>query len=274
MTRRRFFLFLAALIVVVVIFAAGFVFMLWKDRTWFASAPYERKGDDPSDVLVVCYSRSGNTLAMAKEIARSFDARLVSLEAKAYSLDLEGWSNARHDAWNRLPAAIDPERVNIGSYNLVFLGSPIWWYRPAPPLWTFVEKNDFRGKSVILFNTFNSRFKTEEIDAFRKLVESKGGELVDHIHVRRGRIFNQIDGSELVGEVLELLDARAETWRGQLRRRGLSHNELPGTHRGGYCPVSSRPVTRRPRPCAPSMCRSMRVSTTGPSSASPDISAP
>jgi flavodoxin len=216
MTRRRFILFLAALLVAAVMSAAGFVFMLWKDRTYFVSPPYERKGDDPSGVLVVCYSRSGNTLAMAKEIARTFKAELISLDAKAYSLDFEGWSNAYDDAWDKLPAVIDPDRVNMDSYDLLFLGSPIWWYRPAPPLWTFVEKNDFRGKAVILFNTFNSRFEPEEIETFRKLVERKGGKLIDHVHVRRGRIFNQIDGGELVKEVRKLLDARAGTWRGMV----------------------------------------------------------
>lgn len=213
MTRRRFILLLAALLTAVIMYAAGFVFMLWKDRTYFASDPYARKGDDRSDALVVCYSRSGNTLAMAKEIARYFRAELVSLEAKAYSLDYEGWRNANDDAWNRAPAKIAPGRVEIGSYDLVFLGSPIWWFRPAPPLWTFVEENDFRGKSVILFNTFNSRFKPGEIDAFRKLVERKGGKFIDHVHVRRGRIFNQIDGGKLVEGVRKLLDTNAGKWR-------------------------------------------------------------
>jgi flavodoxin len=153
---------------------------------------------------------------MAKQIARFFKAELVGLEAKSYSLDFEGWNNANHDAWNKLPARIDPERLDVSSYDLVFIGSPIWWYRPAPPVWSFVEKSDFRGKAVILFNTFNSRFESEEIDAFRKLVERKGGRLIDHIHVKRGRILNQIDGSELIKEVRKLLDAKATSWMGMV----------------------------------------------------------
>ncbi|MCP4936134.1 MAG: hypothetical protein GY927_18520 [bacterium] len=213
MTRRQFILFLVTLLTAAVICAAGFVFTLWKDRSYFTSPTYTRVDDERTNVLVVCYSRSGNTLAMAKEIARSFKAELILLEAKAYGLDFEGWNNANDDSWDRLPAVIDPDRLDMSSYNLVFLGSPIWWYRPAPPLWTFVEKNDFRGKAVILFNTFNSRFKSKEIDAFAKLVESKGGKLVDHVHVRRGRIFNQIGGGEFVEEVRKLLRKRVERWK-------------------------------------------------------------
>ncbi len=213
MTRRHFILALAALIGAAVLYAAGFVFMLWKDRSYFVSDPYKRKSHNPSNMLVVCYSRSGSTLAMAKQIARYFSADFLSLEAKAYSLDYEGWSNAKNDAWNKLPARIEPVQVDIDSRDLVFLGSPIWWFRPAPPLWTFVEENDFHNKSVILFNTFNSRFKNEEIVAFRKLVEKKGGRLIDHIYIRRGRIFNQISGGELVTQVGKLLDTRAEKWK-------------------------------------------------------------
>jgi hypothetical protein len=45
--------------------------------------------------------------------------------------------------------------VVVLKFNLIILGSPIWYFRPAQPLWTFVEKNNFQGKAVVLFNTFN-----------------------------------------------------------------------------------------------------------------------
>ena len=149
---------------------------------------------------------------MAREIARQYQAEIVALEAEAYSLDFDGWRRARHDAWNRLPAAIVPEILDTAPYDLVFLGAPIWWYRPAPPLWTFVESNDFHGKRVVLFNTFNSRFKSEEIGAFGRLISRKRGRLIDHVHVRRGRILNQLSGDELIERVRDVLDSRVGRW--------------------------------------------------------------
>jgi flavodoxin len=191
---------------------ALFALMLRKDRTYFASPPYRRERTGPSTVLVLYYSRSGNTEAMAREIARRYQAEIVALEAEAYSLDFDGWRRVRHDAWNKLPAAIVPETLDMARYDLVFLGAPIWWYRPAPPLWTFVDSNDFHGKRVVLFNTFNSRFKVEEIDAFSRLVARKGGRLMDHAHIRRGRILSQLSGNELMERVREVLDSRAGNW--------------------------------------------------------------
>jgi hypothetical protein len=97
-------------------------------------------------------------------------------------------------------------------YQLIFLGSPIWWYQPAVPLWTFVEKNEFHGKQIVLFNTYNSQFKKEYIDEFEQLVTQKGGVFVDHISVRRGRNFNQIDKNELIRQVQQLLIDRENNW--------------------------------------------------------------
>jgi flavodoxin len=97
-------------------------------------------------------------------------------------------------------------------YRLVFIGSPIWWYRPAPPLWTFVEKNDFKEKNVILFNTFNSRFKSEEIETFQEAIEKNGGRLIDHIFIRRGRVYYQKSGEQLLEESQELIIEKMKEW--------------------------------------------------------------
>ena len=190
-----------------------FIFMLWKDRTYFRSKPYRRKKDRLSDVLVVYYSRSGNTEAMAREIARRFQADIRKLTAESYTLDFIGWINANIDAWNQNPATIEPEKIDISKYKFIILGSPIWHFRPAPPLWTFVGKNNFQNKAVVLFNTFNSRFKSKYIHEFQRVISNRGGRFLDHIYVRRGRIYNQLSGDELNRKTQELLNTRNSKWR-------------------------------------------------------------
>ncbi len=210
-TRRSFIKMLG--LFVAIVFLGPFIFMLWKDRKYLFSKPYRRKEGRPTDVLVIYYSRSGNTEAMAREIARKFQADIVKIEAKSYTLDFKGWINANLDAWNQNPAVIDPETIDLSNYSLIILGSPIWYFRPAPPLWSFVEKNNFQGRAVVLFNTFNSRFKSEEIREFQELIESKGGRFLDHIFVRRGRIYNQLSGSKLIKNTQKLLKIRIGNWR-------------------------------------------------------------
>jgi flavodoxin len=203
-----------AVFLIAVVSIAGFVLVQIKDRTYFHSAPYTPKPDKATDVLVVYYSRSGNTEAMAREIARKFDADIVKIKAERYTLDYRGWRNANNDADDKVTTTeIKPAIVDMSKYRLVFLGSPIWWYRPAPPVWTFVEKNDFKDKNVILFNTFNSRFKSEEIEEFQGEIEKKGGRLIDHIYVRRGRVYYQKSGEQLIEESREIAEEKMKEWK-------------------------------------------------------------
>jgi flavodoxin len=210
LVRRR--IIAAAIIAAVIVAVASFVLVHIKDVTYFHSPPYDQSISESSDVLVVYYSRSGNTEAMAREIARKYGADIIRIDAPDYSLDFNGWRNANRDAGDRVFANISPEVVDMSAYRLVFLGSPIWWFRPAPPLWTFVEKNDLSGKHVVLFNTFNSRFKAEEIGEFEQKVMEKGGLFIDHVYVRRGRVYNQKSGEKLIDEAQRLVDERMSGW--------------------------------------------------------------
>ena len=204
---------ISAILFVVVAAIAAFAFVRIKDRTYFHSPPYTSKEDKASDVLVVYYSRSGNTEAMAREIARRLQANILRIETKPYGLDFKGWLEANSDSRSgKKHVDISPAVVDLHRYRLIFLGSPIWWYRPAPPLWTFVEKNDFSGKEVVLFNTFNSKFKAKPIKEFQREVEGKGGRLIDHIFIRRGRVFYQMSGKELIRQAQNLLAEKVKEW--------------------------------------------------------------
>ena len=204
----------AATLLVGVLTGGFFVALTFhKDFTYYESEPYERAADGPADVLVVYYSRSGHTETMAREIARRFDADVVRITTEAYSRDFEGWNEARRDATERASAEISPATVDLSRYELIFVGSPIWMYRPSPPLWTFVEANDFHGRPVVLFNTFNSRFKDEHIEEFEQLVQTSNGRFLDHVYVRRGRIYYQLSGEELIAETRLRLDEREADWR-------------------------------------------------------------
>ena len=87
---------------------------------------------------------------------------------------------------------IRPDSVNLGPYDIVYLGSPIWLYSPAPPIWRFAQSNRFDGKHVVLFNTFNSKIRPEYIQAFERLVKARGAASFAHRSVRRGRMTRQM----------------------------------------------------------------------------------
>jgi flavodoxin len=158
--------------------------------------------------LVVIYSYTGNTKAVADEIIKRFKADIIVIKAKKYK-GFIGRISAVTESWNEeVETDIKPEVVDMSQYNLIFLGSPIWWYRPAVPLWTFVEKNNFKGKRIVLFNTFNSKFESKYIEKFEQLIQKKDGIFNDHIYVRRGRWFTQLSREELLEEFNKILDKK------------------------------------------------------------------
>ncbi len=167
-----------------------------------------------NDILVLVYSLTGNTQIMANMIATHYQADLIEIVAEEYSDDFSGRNRASSDAWNEgKDSTISPLNLDLSRYRLIFLGSPIWWYRPAVPLWTFTEKNLFQGQRIILFNTFNSRFKDKYINEFSNLVKTNGGRFNDHIYIRRGRWYNQLDQTELIEQIRTLLKSRETDWQ-------------------------------------------------------------
>ena len=192
---------------VLVIGAAGaFTLMAVKDQTYVPSAPYEPQGELNSEFAVVYYSRSGHSEAVAREVARKFNAPITRIDAD-YPRDFSGQRKAVSDARAKALPNIRVEPIDVAAARRVFLVSPTWMFRPATPLWAYVEHADFRGKEVLLIATGNSRFEQAEIHAFAKRVEARGGRFVDHIFLRRGRIYWQKSREELLKEVRAQMEA-------------------------------------------------------------------
>ncbi len=199
-------------IVLVLIFTGLFYF--YRTQTvWVDSPSYKRVSNTAARTLVVVYSRTGNTFGVAKETARFFDADMLQIKAPQYARDIKGQMLASDDADKELtttPIVRDP--VDISRYDLIFLCSPTWWFRPAPPLWSFVENHDFAGKSVFLLMTGNSRLTEERTGKFKTLVEQKNGKYLDKLFIQRGRIYWQKSPDQIYKEIRTALKNRQDIW--------------------------------------------------------------
>ena len=207
MNRKKRLLLFATPAAVLGIGAGGVAFtvMAVKDQTYVPSAPYAPGGEPNREVAVVYYSRSGHSEAAAREIARTFNAPIARINAD-YPRDFSGQRKAVSDASTHALPPIRIEPINLTPARRVFLVSPTWMFRPATPLWTYVEQAALTGKRVVLVTTGNSRFEQAEIDAFAKRVKARGGHLMGHIFLRRGRIYWQKSREELLKEVRGKLD--------------------------------------------------------------------
>lgn len=117
-----------------------------------------------SNILVVYFSAQGHTEAVAEQIAENLGADLFEIvPADPYTSDDLDWTdnNSRVSREHDDEALRDVELVsttvgNWEDYDTVIIGYPIWWGIAAWPVNTFVEANDFSGKTVIPFCTSSS----------------------------------------------------------------------------------------------------------------------
>ena len=159
-------------------------------------------------VAVVYFSRSGNTALAARHVARRLEADLHALEVPEYALGVSGLAHSALDAnaHRQHPAKlpdIKPRTIDLKPFDTVWLGSPVWFYSPAPPIWAFVEHNRFDGQHVVLFNTFNSNFGDDQIAAFKANVMNHGATSFEHRHVLRGRMTRQLRPEQMLRAIDE-----------------------------------------------------------------------
>ncbi len=110
-------------------------------------------------VLVTYFSATGTTKRVAEDIARLTGGDLFEIapEAPYTSADLN-WndSTSRSSVEMRDPSshpAIKDRCDNIGDYDVVFIGFPIWWYTNPTIINTFIEAHDLKGKKLVVFAT-------------------------------------------------------------------------------------------------------------------------
>ena len=117
-----------------------------------------------SKTLVVYFSASGSTKAVAEAIADELDADIFELvPTQPYSSDDLNWTvsgsrvNREHDNEALRDIALTQTTpANWDEYDTVLIGYPIWWGIAAWPVNNFVKNNDFTGKTVIPFCTSSS----------------------------------------------------------------------------------------------------------------------
>ncbi|WP_033165272.1 flavodoxin [Clostridium sp. KNHs205] len=120
--------------------------------------------DVSSSTLVVYYSATGNTESVANTIAVATGGDLFELEpTEPYSDEDLDWTNessrvsVEHDNPDARTVELTAETVdNWDNYDTVYIGYPIWWGIAAWPVDTFVNANDFTGKTIIPFCTSSS----------------------------------------------------------------------------------------------------------------------
>lgn len=131
-------------------------------------------------ILVIYFSATNNTKNVAKKIANNLNADIFEIipEDEYTSADLN-WTNdnsrvsKEHEDESLRNVQLKNTKVeNWETYDIVIIGYPIWWGVAAWPVNTFVQSNDFSGKTVIPFCTSASSSLGQSGELLAKLANS------------------------------------------------------------------------------------------------------
>ncbi len=155
-----------------------------------------------SKTLVAYFSASGVTKKTAEKLATAANADSFEIiPVQPYTDEDLDWTDKKsrstiemNDPSSR--PAIAEKLENMGGYDIVFVGFPVWWYVEPRIIDTFLESYDFSGKTVVPFATSGGSGLGKTADNFRKI-------LGKNVTVKNGRLLNRASESELRAFVAE-----------------------------------------------------------------------
>ncbi|HHS49917.1 MAG TPA: hypothetical protein ENN07_02260 [candidate division Zixibacteria bacterium] len=146
-------------------------------------------------ILVVYYSRTGVTETVAKNLAERLGAEI---EAIAEERDRNGavqYMLAGKEALMESLPPINPPTEDPANFDLVVLGTPVWAFKMASPMRSYLAMNEGKFREVALFCTHRGSGGKGTFESFEKVLDIQPVAVVDFHEksVRSGEFSGNID---------------------------------------------------------------------------------
>ncbi len=118
-------------------------------------AYYSRRGQNYVNGSIRNLAK-GNTEVVAEKIKALIpEADLFYIDTvRKYAEDyMTSTEQAKEDIRNHARPQLTESVENMGQYDTIILGYPIWWGLPPMAVYTFLESYDFSGKTIVPFST-------------------------------------------------------------------------------------------------------------------------
>jgi flavodoxin len=156
--------------------------------------PAYAQEDASMKILIVYYSRTGNTKLACEALAKELGADLLEIKDGADRSGGWGFFTGAMSALFNMQTSIEPEHPNLAPYSRIILAAPIWSGRLATAARTLIAKNRFDGKKVALFTTTNVLEKEASREKGKAAVAGAGGIAVGYWQVA---VREKIDGKKI-----------------------------------------------------------------------------
>ena len=115
-------------------------------------------------ILVAYFSATGTTRVVAERLAKAISADIREITpAEPYTAADVDWrdpnsrSSVEHKHREMRPELA--EFIDVQPYDAVFVGYPLWWETAPRVVRTFLESQDWSGKTIVTFATSGSSIR-------------------------------------------------------------------------------------------------------------------
>jgi len=159
-----------------------------------AGIPADEEQTSTAKTLILYYSHTGNTKAACEALQEELGAdiqEIRDLNSRDSGLSMVG---AMLKTILGMQTDIEPETVDLAPYDTIIVSAPIWAAKFGLAMRTFVERNSFDGKKVLIFITADAFIAEKYQDKHRALVEESGGIVIGHFQVHAT---DEVDGEKV-----------------------------------------------------------------------------
>ena len=161
---------------------------------------------------ILFYSKSGNTKQIADRIKQQAEKKKLDVDLVEVNPEEEpGFFKASFSAIRQKPLPIQNDTFDVSSYDLLFIGCPIWVGKPAPLIKTMIQKTTgFNNTKASVFITCGGGEKpgSKAVEIIKSDLQEKQAMVLDEtliVHMdRKGKIRKEIPSVEdFVSTVIE-----------------------------------------------------------------------
>ena len=137
------------------------------------------EGTNKMKTLILFYSRSGNTRALAMKKSKKLGADIEEI----FDVKKPSVISAIFRAQMRKRTEILPIKSNLEEYDKIILMSPVWSAHPVPAMNTVIERLPANKKiEVIMVSAGSGTRKSDE--ETKKLIAERGCEVIEYTDLK------------------------------------------------------------------------------------------
>ncbi|MBM4312263.1 MAG: hypothetical protein FJ119_15145 [Deltaproteobacteria bacterium] len=144
--------------------------------------------------LILYYSRTGNTRVACEALQKELGADMQEIRDLNSRDKGFGMIAGMFKTILGMRTKIEPATVDFEPYDRIIISAPIWAGTFGLAMRTFVKRNNFAGKDVLIFITADSYMKEKPRQKHKDLVVASNGNVTGYFQVQAA---DRIDGDKV-----------------------------------------------------------------------------